>query len=52
VQQSCTLGSARGEVIDHYGQSYSGTQLETADTDKDFPTIGQRLLLLGGCPRA
>jgi len=33
-----TLGSVRGEVTDYYGISYSGTQLETADTDKALPT--------------
>ena len=43
-----TLGSVRGEVTDHYGTSYSGTQLETVDTDKAFPTNAQWLLLLGG----
>ncbi len=37
----------RGEVTDHYGISYSGTQLETADTDKALPTNAQQLLLLG-----
>ena len=48
MREICTLGSVRGEVADHYGISYSGTQLETAETDKAFPTNDQWLLLLGG----
>jgi len=47
VQQFCTLGSVRGEVTAGYGLSYSGTQPETADTDKDHPTDPPWLLLLG-----
>ena len=30
-----------------YGSSYTGTKLETADTDKDVPKTAQGLLLLG-----
>ena len=34
VQQSCTLGSVRGEVLFRYGDPKLGTKPETADTDK------------------
>ena len=34
VREFCTLGSARRESESRYGDTNSGTQLETADTDK------------------
>jgi hypothetical protein len=34
VREICTLGSVRGEVESAPWQPYSGTKLETADTDK------------------
>ena len=38
LREICTAGSVRGEALGVVRRTYTGTKLETADTDKGIPT--------------